>query len=61
VVESADARYLYIADYSGTVTVAPVASIVALGVETAEVSVPESAPPADWVVPELLQREPALA
>jgi YVTN family beta-propeller protein len=61
VVESADARYLYIADYSGTVTVAPVASIVALGIETAEVSAPESAPPADWVVPELVQREPALA
>jgi len=33
VVESPDAKYLYIADYSGAVTVAPVASIVALGIE----------------------------
>src|SRR5262249_37334462 len=58
VVESPDAKYLYIADYSGTVTVAPVASIVALGIET---SVPESDAPAEWVVPELPQYEPALA
>jgi DNA-binding beta-propeller fold protein YncE len=33
VVESADARYLYVADYSGKVTVAPVAAIVTLGIE----------------------------
>jgi DNA-binding beta-propeller fold protein YncE len=57
VVESADARYLYIADYSGTVTVAPVASIVALGLEISETSVHEG----EWVVPELPQYEPALA
>jgi DNA-binding beta-propeller fold protein YncE len=58
VVESADAKYLYIADYSGTVTVAPVASIVALGAET---SVRESETPTEWVVPELPHWEPALA
>ncbi|HWT49668.1 MAG TPA: YncE family protein [Mycobacterium sp.] len=58
VVESPDAKYLYIADYSGTVTVAPVASIVALGVED---SAPESETSAEWVVPEVPQLEPALA
>lgn len=58
VVESADAKYLYIADYSGTVTVAAVASIVALGIET---SVHESETPTEWVVPELPPCEPALA
>jgi YVTN family beta-propeller protein len=31
VLESPNAKYLYLADYSGTLTVAPVASIVALG------------------------------
>jgi YVTN family beta-propeller protein len=61
VVESADARYLYVADYSGTVTVAPVASIVALGIETSDASAPDGEPAADWVVPELPQPEPALA
>lgn len=58
VVESPDAKYLYIADYSGTVTLAAVASIVALGTETAA---PETQIPTDWVTPELLQYEPALA
>ncbi|HZC50913.1 MAG TPA: YncE family protein [Mycobacterium sp.] len=58
VVESPDAKYLYIADYSGTVTLAAVASIVALGIETAA---PETQIPTDWVTPELLQYEPALA
>ncbi|OBG33980.1 YncE family protein [Mycobacterium sp. E3198] len=58
VVESADAKYLYIADYAGVVTVAPVASIVALGIET---SVHESETPTEWVVPELPPCEPALA
>lgn len=50
VVESADAKYLYVADYAGTVTVTPVASLVALGIET---SVRESETPAEWVAPEL--------
>jgi YVTN family beta-propeller protein len=58
VVESPDAKYLYIADYSGAVTVAPVASIVALGIENAA---HETQAPTDWVMPELLQYEPALA
>lgn len=58
VVESPDAKYLYIADYSGTVTVAAVASVVALGTET---TAPETQIPTDWVTPELLQYEPALA
>jgi YVTN family beta-propeller protein len=57
-VESPDAQYLYIADYSGTVTVAPVASIVALGMENAA---HETQTPARWVMPELLQYEPASA
>ena len=58
VVESADAKYLYIADYSGAVTVAPVAALVALGIET---SVHESETRTEWVVPELCRGEPALA
>jgi len=61
VVESADAKYLYIADYSGKVTVATVASIVTLGVETAGSPVDESETAAEWVVPELPRYEPALA
>jgi YVTN family beta-propeller protein len=58
VVESPDAKYLYIADYSGAVTVAAVASVVALGIESAA---SEAQIPTDWVTPELLQYEPALA
>jgi YVTN family beta-propeller protein len=57
-VESPDAKYLYIADYSGAVTVAAVASIVALGIES---TAPEPQIQTDWVTPELLQYEPALA
>jgi YVTN family beta-propeller protein len=58
VVESPDAKYLYIADYSGAVTVAAVASIVALGIER---TAPGTQIPTDWVTPELLQYEPSLA
>jgi DNA-binding beta-propeller fold protein YncE len=58
VVESPDAKYLYIADYSGAITVVPVAAIVALGMENAA---HETQTPAEWVMPELLQYEPALA
>jgi YVTN family beta-propeller protein len=58
VVESPDAKYLYIADYSGAVTVAAVASIVALGIDS---TAPEAQIPTDWLTPELLQYEPALA
>jgi YVTN family beta-propeller protein len=57
-VESPDAKYLYIADYSGAVTVAAVASIAALGIES---SAPETQIPTDWVTPERPQYEPALA
>lgn len=58
VVESRDAKYLYIADYSGAVTVAAVASLVALGTEN---TAPETQIPTDWVTPELPRYEPALA
>jgi YVTN family beta-propeller protein len=58
VVEGPDAEYLYIADYSGMVTVAPVASIVASGAEPPAL---ESRPSIEWVVPELGACEPAIA
>jgi YVTN family beta-propeller protein len=58
VVESPNAKFLYIADYSGAVTVVPVASIVALGVEAPAL---ESSPPEEWVVAELLGCQAALA
>ncbi|MGO9924848.1 MAG: YncE family protein [Mycobacterium sp.] len=58
VVESPDAKHLYIADYSGTVSVAPTGAIVASGVEG---PAPESQDSAPWVMPELPQQlEPAL-
>ncbi len=57
-VESPDGKRLYVADYSGTVTVAPVASTAPLAIEGAA---PRSHASADWVIPELLQYEPALA
>ncbi len=57
VVEGPDAEYLYIADYSGRVTVASVASIVALGAEPPAL---ESRPSTEWVMPELEPCEPAL-
>lgn len=58
VVESPDGEFLYIADYSGTVSVAPIASNNPLAIEGAA---HESDAPADWGLPELLQFEPALA
>jgi len=58
VVESRDARYLYVADYSGKVTVVPVASIVALGIEA---SVDDSDTPTEWVMPGQVHPEPVLA
>jgi len=57
VVESPDGKYLYIADYSGAVTVAPVASVIASGLESVA---HESDAPAEWTMPEL-QYEAALA
>ncbi len=56
VVESADATCLYIAEYSGAVTVASVASIVALRNDSAGAEC-ESA---EWIVPELVAGAPAL-
>lgn len=56
VVESPDATYLYIAEYSGAVTVAPVASIVALGIGCGG----RESDSAEWVVPELVADAPAL-
>jgi len=57
VVESPDAKHLYIADYSGVVTVAAVASIVASGIES---PAPEAQIPTDWITPAVPQHEPAL-
>jgi YVTN family beta-propeller protein len=55
VVESQDGKNLYIADYSGAVIVAPVASaVVAIGSDI-------DSEAAEWAVPELLAYEPALA
>jgi YVTN family beta-propeller protein len=58
VVESPDGKRLYVADYSGAVIVAPVASAAPLAIEGAAHRGDSSA---DWVMPELLQYEPALA
>jgi DNA-binding beta-propeller fold protein YncE len=58
VIESLDEKYLYIADHSGNVTVAPVDPIVGSGAATWEL---ESRAPAGCVMPELPQYEPALA
>ena len=58
VVEGLDAEFLYIADYSGNITVAPVASIVACG---AEILALESRSSAGRAVPALRRYEPALA
>jgi hypothetical protein len=56
-VESSDGNYLYIADYSGTVTMTPVASTMP-AIEQAAL---ESNRSVDWIMPELLQYEAALA
>jgi YVTN family beta-propeller protein len=58
VVESPDGKRLYVADYSGAVTVAPVASTAPLAIGGAA---HRSDALAEWVMPELLQYEPALA
>jgi YVTN family beta-propeller protein len=51
-VESPDGKYLYIADYAGAVTVAPVATFMS--------SIESSDDPAEWAIPELMQYEAAL-
>jgi len=58
VIESVDEKYLYIADHSGNITVAPVDPIVGSGAATWEL---ESRSSAGYVVPELRQYEPAPA
>ena len=58
VVESPDGQYLYIADYSGAVTVLPVASTVTAAIECAGADSKDGHD--DWTVPELLEREAAL-
>jgi YVTN family beta-propeller protein len=58
VVESPDGKRLYVADYSGAVIVAAVAPTAPLAIEGAA---PRSHASAEWVMPELLHYEPALA
>jgi YVTN family beta-propeller protein len=55
-VESPDGKYLYIADYSGVVTVTPVAATTAPDTQLAL----ESNRSVEWPMLELLQDEPAL-
>ena len=62
VVESPDGKCLYIADYSGTVTVAPIASTIPSGPPAIDSAAYQSDPSSQWGIPELLlQYEPALA
>jgi len=58
-VESPDGRYLYIADYSGVVTVTPVAATQASEEPGTQLAL-ESNRSVDWPMSELLQDEPAL-
>jgi DNA-binding beta-propeller fold protein YncE len=58
VVESPDGQYLYIADYSGAVTVLPVAAAVTAAIECADTDSEDGRN--GWTVPELLEREAAL-
>jgi YVTN family beta-propeller protein len=57
VVESRDGKYLYIADYSGAITVAPIAAGAESGFEPAAL---ESKRSVDLFVPDLLRYDPAL-
>lgn len=57
VAESPDGTRLYIADYSGTITVTPVAPRGPLGIEGAA---SEGDNAAAWLMPDLMQYEPAL-
>jgi DNA-binding beta-propeller fold protein YncE len=54
VVESRDGKYLYIADYSGTITVAPIAAGTESGFEQAAL---ESKRSVDLFVPDMLQHD----
>lgn len=61
VIESPDGKYLYIADHSGRITMAPVASTMPSLDSGAAFTLDAGAVSAEWVMPELLQREPAMA
>jgi YVTN family beta-propeller protein len=58
VVESPDGTLLYVADYSGTVSVTPVVSATPLAIECGE---PASEVSTAWLMPDLVQPQPALA
>jgi DNA-binding beta-propeller fold protein YncE len=59
VVESPDGKRLYIADYSGAVTVTPLAATNPLAIEAAA---PDSElSTAGWLLPDLVPHEPVLA
>jgi hypothetical protein len=57
VVESPDGKRLYIADYSGAITVTPVVSATPLAIEGPAA---DSEVSTTWLLPDLVQREPAL-
>ena len=57
VVESPDGKRLYVADYSGVVTMAPIASTAPLAIDG---GAHRGDAPAEWVMPEPLQYVPAL-
>lgn len=59
VVESPDGNRLYIAGYSGTVSVTPIASATPLAIESAAVDSALST--TGWLVPDLVPHEPVLA
>jgi DNA-binding beta-propeller fold protein YncE len=59
VVESPDGKRLYIADYSGAVTVMPLASAAPLALESAAADSELST--AGWLLSDLVQHEPVLA
>ncbi|GAB7145678.1 YncE family protein [Mycobacterium riyadhense] len=61
VAESPDGKHLYIAGYSGIVTVAPVEAAVTSGASDTEQRALDPNRSVDWFLPDLLQYEPALA
>jgi len=60
VVESPDGKRLYVADYSGTVTVAALTAVAPAAPLAIEGAQQRSHASADWLMPQLLQHEPAL-
>lgn len=61
VVESPDGKRLYIADYSGAVTVAALTALAPTTPLAIEGAPHRSHASADWLMPQLMQYEPALA